>query len=64
VPRVRATASGARGGPGLEFDKLGVFAGGSVVEVVYDSPGPWAQVRGVIEGGGEVVAWVSDQFLA
>ncbi len=62
--KVIASRLNARGGPGLEFDKLGVFAGGSVVEVVYDSPGPWAQVRGVIEGGGEVVAWVSDQFLA
>ena len=36
----------------------------SMVEVVYDSPGPWAQVKGALEGGAEVLAWVSDQFLA
>jgi len=35
-----------------------------MVEVVYDSPGPWAQVKGALEGGAEVLAWVSDQFLA
>ena len=62
--KVIASRLNARGGPGVQFDKLGVFVGGTMVEVVYDSPGPWAQVKGALEGGAEVLAWVSDQFLA
>jgi hypothetical protein len=34
------------------------------LEVLYDSPGPWAQVKGPLEGGDQVTAWVADQYLA
>lgn len=61
---VIASRLNARGGPGVQFDTLGVFLAGTRVEVLYDSPGPWAQVKGALAGGGEVTAWVSDQYLA
>jgi N-acetylmuramoyl-L-alanine amidase len=61
---VVASRLNARGGPGVQFDTLGVFLAGTRVEVLYDSPGPWAQVRGALEGGDQVTAWVADQYLA
>jgi uncharacterized protein YgiM (DUF1202 family) len=61
---VIASRLNARGGPGVQFDTLGVFLAGTRLEVLYDSPGPWAQVKGALEGGGAVTAWVSDQYLA
>ncbi|HEX7884779.1 MAG TPA: N-acetylmuramoyl-L-alanine amidase [Phenylobacterium sp.] len=61
---VIATRLNARGGPGTQFDVLGVFAKGAKLDVLYDSPGPWAQVEGNLDDGTKVVAWVADQFLA
>jgi uncharacterized protein YraI len=61
---VVASRLNARGGPGVQFDTLGVFLAGTRVEVLYDSPGPWAQVKGALEGGDQVTAWVADQYLA
>ena len=61
---VIASRLNARGGPGVEYDVLGGFANGAKVEVVYDSPGPWAQVKGVLDDGKTVTAWVTDQYLA
>ncbi|ODT84530.1 N-acetylmuramoyl-L-alanine amidase [Phenylobacterium sp. SCN 70-31] len=62
--RVTASRLNARGGAGLDFDVLGVFTQGTQVEVIYDSPGPWAQVTGRLSDGAEVTAWVADQYLA
>jgi len=62
--RVTASRLNARGGPGVEYDTLGGFANGAQVEVIYDSPGPWAQVKGTLDDGKVVTAWVADQFLA
>jgi N-acetylmuramoyl-L-alanine amidase len=53
----------ARGGPGLEFAILGAFAQGQKLQVLYDSPGPWAQVTGSTVEGETVTAWVADQYL-
>lgn len=60
---VIASRLNARGGPGLEFDTLGGFAQGSKVKVLYDAPGPWAQVEGALDDGKKVTAWVADQYL-
>jgi N-acetylmuramoyl-L-alanine amidase len=62
--RVIATSLNARGGPGLQYETLGSFAHDAEVEVVYDAPGEWAQVRGVLaKGGPPVTAWVADAYL-
>jgi N-acetylmuramoyl-L-alanine amidase len=64
VERAVTVASlNARGGGGTEFDVLGQFAEGAKVTVLYDSPGPWAQVKGTLSDGKVVTAWVADQYL-
>lgn len=67
APKTRtviASRLNARGGPGLEFEVLGAFARNAEVEVIYDSPGPWAQVAGRLDSGADVTAWVADRYLA
>lgn len=61
--RVIAGRLNARTGPGLEHEVLGVFRGGAEVEVIYDAPGAWAQVRGRLATGELATAWVADQHL-
>lgn len=53
----------ARGGAGTSFDVLGQFTEGARVTVLYNSPGPWAQVKGALDNGQVVTAWVADQYL-
>jgi N-acetylmuramoyl-L-alanine amidase len=61
---VTASRLNARGGPGTQFDTLGQFLRGTKVAVLYDAPGAWAQVEGVLEDGAKVTAWVADEYLA
>lgn len=60
---VIASHLNARGGPGLSYEVLGVFAKGQEVRIIYDSPGPWTQVAGALTDGSPVTAWVADQYL-
>lgn len=60
---VYATKLNARGGPGLDYEVLGQFLHGTSVDLLYDSPGEWAQVAGALDTGAHVVAWVADSYL-
>lgn len=57
VIRRRTTANlNERGGPGTHFDIIRTISKGTLVNVVYDQPGAWAQ----LDTGG----WVNDTYLA
>lgn len=60
---VTVTRLNARGGAGTQFEVLGQFAQGTKLTVLYDSPGPWAQVKGTLINGEIVTGWVADQYL-
>lgn len=60
---VFATRLNARGGPGLDYDVLGQFLQGTKLDLLYETPGKWAQVAGKLDNGAQVIAWVSDSYL-
>jgi N-acetylmuramoyl-L-alanine amidase len=60
---VVASALNVRAGMGTQFDIVGHLTNGEKVDVIYDAPGPWAQVKGRGTDGVPVLGWVADQYL-
>lgn len=60
---VVASILNVRAGPGTRNEIVGQLAGGAAVEVIYDAPDPWAQIRAKGKGGQPVTGWVADQYL-
>lgn len=61
--KVIASILNVRSGAGTQYEMVGQISSGAEVDVLYDAPGPWAQIKGKSAGGDPVTGWVADQYL-
>lgn len=61
--RVTASRLNVRGGAGMQFEVLGQLQSGDMVDLLYDTPGMWAQISCTLGHTPGVTGWVADQYL-